>query len=209
MTNVKALLASIAMFSASASHAERVNHDVTTFDIAGITLGMGSDEAIEKMTELTGVAFENMSTGYREPNPVTGNDEISYAIAETDDFEISVSFTAAVPFNEETPLVVSSISFQMPQTPDNMASMRARAFEKYGSPTDGSTEDPDHFDLAWCTIPEDTPTASCSSGVGSYLKLGRGMSGLSSVRELLLFDISYADAVSDFVNGENSSEPKF
>jgi len=80
MTNVKALLASIAMFSATASHVERVNHDVTTSDIAGITHGMGSDEAIEKMAELTGVTFENMSTSYPEPNPVTGNDEISVSL---------------------------------------------------------------------------------------------------------------------------------
>ena len=209
MTYMKLVIATITMLAATISHAERVNHDVSGFDIAGITLGMGSEEAIAAMAELTGVPLEDMNTSFPEANPVTGQDEITYATAATDDFEISISLSAAVPPNKNQPLIVSRITFQMPRSPENIASMRTRALEKYGAPTDGKIDDPDHFDLAWCMIPADNPTASCSSGVGKYLELRGGLDGLRSVRQLTLFDISYSDAVGDFVNGENSSEPKF
>ncbi len=194
-----------ALFMVTTATAESVNHDVSGYDIAGVTLGMGTEQAMDKVVENLGVARDDMRVSNTSPNPVTGQDEISYFQAETNDFEILVSLTAAVPSNAETPMVVSQIKFTMPRTPDNQAAMKTRAIEKYGTPTRGSADEPAHFPTSWCTIPADMPTASCAAVPGARIQLGSSFGGI----ELSLFDPGYANAVADFVNGEKSSAPKF
>lgn len=204
-TCVTAALAAATMCITTPSFAESVNHDASQFDVAGLKLGMGAKEAMAKVSEDFGVAPEDMRTSMAKENPVTGKDEITYFIAQTDNFELHVSVTAAVPPNEETPMVVSSVTYSTQGTPQNQAMVRERALEKYGAPTRGKEDEPVHFPLAWCTIPADQPNASCEVVPGPYLSLKNGMSGI----ELTLSDQSYRNAVRDFVNGVQSSKPEF
>lgn len=204
-TRVTAAFTAATMCITTPSFAESVNHDASQFDVAGLKLGMSAKEAMAKVSEDFGVAPEDIRTSMTTENPVTGKDEITYFIAQTDSFELHVSVTAAVPPNEEIPLVISSITYSMKGTPQNQAMVRERALEKYGAPTRGKEDEPVHFPLAWCTIPAEQPNASCEAVPGPRLSLRNGMSGI----ELTLSDQGYQNAVRDYVNGVQSSKPEF
>ncbi len=179
-----------------------VAHDVSKFDIGGVMLGMSLAEATAAIKETYGVTDDQIRTrqSYRE-NVVTGDKALDGLSVETDAFEMDLSLTPKVPHDPEHPVLVSQIRLEIAGTPENVASMRERAFEKYGAPTKGSVDDPAHFRAEWCTLPADNPTASCSWSVGGKLTLEPG--------ELHMFDSQYSDAVVEFTNSQKTVTPKF
>jgi len=80
--------------------------------------------------------------------------------------------------------------------------MRARAFEKYGTPTTGRVSDPAHFKVEWCNWPKGDKTGSCTIKKVAYLEFdGR--------RELKMRDPGVDSEMIEFLNNKPVSKPKF
>lgn len=178
-------------------------HDVNKFDIAGVRLGMNAKEAEQKIRaklQLDSSQIEYDS--YPKVNIVTKTKEPRYFIVKKGDIEISVNFTPAVPADLENPMLVSSVTYKMPRTPQNMLSMQKLALKKYGKPSNGVRKTDREFSTyKWCYVVEEKRNWGCAHSSGAKLVL--------SPPTLTMSDISYHNAVNEYINKLKSSNAEF
>lgn len=178
-------------------------HDVSQFDVAGVKLGMTVKEAEAAIrTKLNVTDNEIRYDAYPRKNRVTNTKEPGYFVVKKGSMEVQVSFVPAVPLNPEDPMIVSLVSFKMPRTPENMASMQKLAFEKYGKPSNGVRKaDREFTAYKWCYVEESKRPWGCVHSTGAKLSL--------NPPQLEMTDVSYQKAVNDYLNKLNSSTPEF
>lgn len=178
-------------------------HDVGQFDIAGVKLRMTQAEALAAVKESLGVTDNQIDAqqDYQESR-VTQKRELSYYSIKTDNIEMMISFGVQVPPNLEEPVIVQGVTFKMSGDGQITETMRARALEKYGTPTTGRVSDPAHFQVEWCNWPEGDTTGSCTTKEGAYLVFDGG-------RELNMRDPDVDREMVEFLNNKPVSKPKF
>ena len=142
------------IFSASLASAAPPSNwhsvDVTQFDVAGVKLGMSYDHAITAIGEhfhLSPTEIKKIkdSTLYSY-NRITKNKQPSSARVKKDNISMEVSFSARIPINSSDPVAVSFINYSLPNTKENISTLKEAALSKYGQPSDNRRQS----NLMWC-----------------------------------------------------------
>lgn len=195
------IVAMMCTWSSYAQAGERTRPaDLSHADIAGVRIGMTKDEAVAAATFVlkvpkSAVSFEQSPA----VNPVTNTAEPNYFSLEKGLVKLTVHMAPQIPRDTKNPMRVEMISYAMPWTPDNVKAMKEAAIQKYGSPSNGLI--PAVSD--WCNVPDKNPGMACEFDARNHRKLS--LSGT----ELTLTDMSYHDALQDFMNMQNRVKPSF
>jgi hypothetical protein len=183
-------------FPASAAEAVRPV-DPSSFDIAGVQLGMSLDEAIEASTKSLGVSKREVKKTTLVANPVTSKVEVTKFQILTSTSNLIVDLVPRVPKDAARPTVVLNIFYAMPNTPENRTAMRQAAKDKYGQPSNGSAA----YIWEWCESPGRFLGESCTSLEGARMKLDGN--------NLFLYDNKYKTAYEAFERSLKSGKPGF
>lgn len=172
--------------------------DAEQFDIAGVKLGMDPEAAVVAIAERLGIDKLSIEFDkFPQENRITNTKEPKYFTAKISGASVIVHFEPNVPYNPKNKMAVSMIIYEQPWTPDNVASMKQAAIEKYGQPSNGTIGVSSH----WCLQPHNNPGFGCSEFRGPKLVL--------SGTKLQLEDFRYRQAVIDYMNKSSSSKPAF
>ncbi len=172
--------------------------DAEQFDIAGIKLGMGRNDAVAAITEKLhlnkrAIQFEQAP----QLSPVTNTKEPKYFTAKSGVASVTVHFEPKIPQDKAKPMVVSMVIYEQPWTPENVDAMKQAALDKYGSPSNGLIG----VSYQWCLHPHSNPGFGCADFQGPILKLG--------ATKLELSDVRYQQARMNFMNKMQSGKPAF
>lgn len=145
-------------FTGSAIGQEGMPVDVTEFDLGGVKLGMNPTEVASALKDKYEVEESDIniikSSG---KHPVLGGDLVvalellskgaeKATLGMRKGWKLNVAFAPKVPYNEKD-VVAHIISYELPFTPGNVASVKASAIEKYGTPT---VQNP-MGGISWCS----------------------------------------------------------
>ncbi len=147
------------LLGAALAHGEKVKGtgksvDVTKFDVRGIKLGMSEKEALKIIKEkFPAGKIETLELPVDDWEiPIYGKKAITYQIYVVDknekNSEFSLLFVPNFLGNNPKELVVSGISYHLPENKDNVKELRRAAVEKYGQPV---VVDPKHG-YTWCDL---------------------------------------------------------
>ena len=178
-------------------------YDASSFDIAGVKLGMNWNQAVEALTNQLNVGKNDLRLDkYLREDIVLKKKIAKYFVYENDDFRIQVSFVAAIPVDQTNPLRVNLITYETNRTNENMQKMRDTAFQKYGTPTNGF-RDNDHVSMkySWCSYDQSIKFNSCFNAIGAKLEV--------TAPQLQLSDPTYLKNIQAYMNKQKSSEMAF
>lgn len=197
---MKHSLISLALIAAcSLSQAADLDNkpDVTTFDIAGVKLGMSPEEAQAALKS----KYPNGELGKLQ----TKGSPLDYKIKIPSEIEMKdgnqkviVYFSTNTLNGKPEEAVVSRIMYNLPNTDDNLKALQQAAKEKYGIPTLGE----DSTLWRWCQNPEKVFAYECVSNKTPTLTLTKMMS--------VYLDLStpaYRDAEQKAIEAAKSTKP--
>lgn len=186
--------------SAASSQAEQAQYDATAFDIAGVKLGMNKTQAVAALTGFLQVDESALTF----PSFVMKDQVLNRKIAknfhyEADGVRIQVSMVPAIPIDEDNPLRVNLIMYETKRTDENMHALRDKAFEKYGTPSNGVRET-DHVSMkySWCSFDTSIKHNSCFNATGAKLEL--------TAPKLQLTDPSYLKDIQAHMQQKNKAK---
>lgn len=172
--------------------------DAEQFDIAGVKLGMAQEAAVAAVAGRLGIDKQSIEFDkFPQQNRITNSKEPKYFTAKISDVSVTVHFEPNVPYNSKNKMAVSMIIYEQPWTPDNVASMKQSAIEKYGQPSNGTIG----VSYQWCLQPHNNTGFGCSEFRGPKLVL--------SGTKLQLEDFRYRQAVIEHIKKSASSKPTF
>ncbi len=193
-----------ALFSNATDAIEKgTQYNVRDFDIAGVKLGMNWNQALTALTSQLNIKESDLLMDkYLREDIVLKKKVPKYFVFENDDLRVQVSFVAAVPIDEINPLRANLISYETNRTNDNMMKMRDKAFEKYGTPTNGIRET-DHVSTkySWCRYDESIKFNTCFKAIGAKLEV--------TAPKITLTDPTYLKNIQVYMDKLNSKEMKF
>lgn len=148
--------------------------DVTSFDIAGVRLGMSLEEAQAALSakypngemgkvEMTGSPFDYAT---KIPNILRLKDGNQ---------SVTVYFSTNTLHDKQNDIVVSRIIYSLPRSDENLSALQTAAKEKYGEATLGG----DSSFWRWCQHPEKVVSYECPSHKAPSLLLSSLMSYVS------------------------------
>ncbi|WP_395376427.1 hypothetical protein [Marinicella sp. W31] len=185
------------------AQAQKQQYDATNFDIAGVKLGMNKDEAVTALTTFLKVE----ESALRFPSYLLKDQILNRKIAknftyEADGVRVQVSMVAAIPIDEANPLRVNLITYETKRTDENMHSLRDKAFEKYGLPTNGVREN-DHVSrkYSWCNFDTSIQNNSCFNAIGAKLEL--------RAPTIQLSDPTYLKKIQKYMQNKNKAKVSF
>lgn len=172
--------------------------DAGQFDVAGVKLGMGRDEAIAAITAKLQIPQSAVQLELSpQVNPVTKTRQAKYFSVKTPGASIIVHFEPRIPLEPNNPMSVSLVVYEQPWTPQNVEAMKAAALEKYGQPSNGKLG----VSWDWCLQPNNRSGSGCFDFNGPKLQLAGP--------KLQLTDPTYTQARIDFMNKAQSAKPTF
>lgn len=131
--------------------------DVTTFDIAGVRLGMSLEEAQAALK----AKYPNGEMGdvYMKSSPFDMNVKVPNTFKfEDGQQKLTIYFNTNTLNGKRDESVVSRVFYSLPSTDDNLSALQAAAKEKYGEPTLGGS---DSNYWRWCKEPEKSFSYEC------------------------------------------------
>lgn len=171
--------------------------DFNAIDIAGLRLGMGYQETIETIAGHFGMTVEAVDAKAGKLDNQLLDQKLAQWLSITQGPEtISVNFATRIPLDPNNPLVVDVVTYKLPWTPENEASMAQAALEKYGQ----NSNAPETYARQWCSNPAPNTMDVCP--------LSEARLTLVST-ELQMTDNAYDRAVQDFLNEPKTVQPKF
>jgi len=143
----------IALLSAPSSAQWGPLHEVKNYEIAGIRTGMEVSEAIRNLKKFYSIDDESVELlRYQGTEENTGIENPIYLISyTTSEFELTVDIIPLISTDNESSLVVRSITLRMPSSADNKASLLASSIEKYGEPSAVSKFLSNNWSYYWCS----------------------------------------------------------
>jgi hypothetical protein len=193
------IVTSLQMMAFSAIQANEVAHsvDAKKFDVAGVKLGMSPKEAESAIIKKMGINKKSIKYDrFPQKNLITNTKEPQYFNVKSNNSDITVYFSPMVPYNKETPMVVSRVLYEIPWSQENVETMKTSTLAKYGQTSNGSIGS-----YAWCLKPHKNVGMGCFDFQGPKL----GLSGT----KLDLSDPSYQQAVIKFMNNKRKTKPSF
>ena len=201
--NLKLLLGACTagLFLLSSAHADEsswLSIDVQPFDIAGVKLGMGYEQAREAMAKNFKVSVKEIkpSAGITE----TAKNDITQTLLPNrlnyygkNGEKLTVTFSTRLPVNKENPLVVDSIKYMVGGSNESGIMLKEAARKKYGTPS-FTAYGMDN----WCAHPN-KPVMVCKSGEASLL---------SSPGMLTLTDPTYDAAANEYREKLRTTTPR-
>ena len=171
--------------------------DIRDADVAGLRLGMSYQEAVGVFARRYGQTWEQVDAGVtKSENKLLGTNQAQW-IAMTNGTEtLSVNFATRIPLNADNPLVVDTITYQLPWSPKNEADMANAVISKYGRQSNAPNSDP----MQWCSEPQLESTEICTV-VGRHLLL--------SGTKLQLVDFTFSKAELELRNESRALKPTF
>ncbi|WP_321932316.1 hypothetical protein, partial [Paraburkholderia guartelaensis] len=136
--------------------------DASTFDVAGIKLGMTPAEVQAKIAQHFGIATNKVHTYSQQQFVLGGKSGVIAVSYEANGETLQVTFSTVSPNPADAPLA-SSIQYKLPFSKENSDRLKAAAIQKYGTPSINS------FPLQWCVVTTnpgvcDTSRATLSVG---------------------------------------------
>lgn len=172
--------------------------DARALDVAGVKTGMDFDQAVQAASANFHVAKTMMKP---EPSPsvnvVTHTRLPSYFTYESGGVRLLVHFEPRVPLDKAHILVVSQVSYEVPWSQQNKASMAAAAKAKYGI----SSNAPNDLPYEWCAMPSDNPGIGCNAKPQAVLKL--------SQVQMTLIDPAWQNARIRYLEDKQAVKPSF
>jgi hypothetical protein len=197
-TRYAALLSTL-LFLPVAHAAQLRSVDVRDFDVAGVKTGMDYDQAVNAITAHFGVPASALSVDSAPAvNIVTKTKLPAHVAYKKDGEELVVHFEGRVPVDPAHPLVVESITYEIPYTVDNKNAMAKAAVAKYGIQSNAPLTN-----MIWCKNPGKMVSTACTNGgdTQAILKL--------SGTTLALNDQTWTDARINFNEKAESRAPGF
>lgn len=171
--------------------------DARSLDIAGVKTGMTYDQALHAAADHFHVGIDQIKPDpFPAENLVTHTHLPLYFKYQKDGAELTVYFEPRVPVDNDNPLVVSLIKYEIPWTSNNKAQMHDAALAKYGQPSNGVNG----LSMEWCASPNSNPGLACSFS-SAVLKV--------SEVSMSLNDSAYTNARIKFVNDSKAVKPNF
>ncbi|CAB3767037.1 hypothetical protein LMG29542_05508 [Paraburkholderia humisilvae] len=144
-----------AIFAACAGPAIAAGVDPSTFDVAGVKLGMTADEVQTKIAQHFGVGKNKLNT---MSVPLKGGKRaitiVSYE-ANGEHIQVDFSIVSASP---DDPVPASAIMYNLTFSSENARQLRAAAIQKYGTPTLNNV-----LHAQWC-VKLTNPGVGCDDG---------------------------------------------
>lgn len=187
----------IALAAPALSENARSPFDIHAADIEGLRLGMSYQEAVEVFAHRYGQTWEQVDAEVtKSENKLLGTNQAQW-IAMTNGTEtLSVNFATRIPLNTDNPLVVDTITYQLPWSPKNEADMASAVIAKYGRQSNAPTTNP----MQWCSEPQPDSAEICTV-VGRHLLL--------SGTKLQLVDFTFRKAELEFIDVSKGIKPTF
>lgn len=171
--------------------------DVKSFDVGGVKTGMSVEQARAAMQKNFGVSADKIeaskSETYQVATKITGSQQIMYLVYENNGTRMQVTFEPRVPYDKSNPMAAALISYEIPWTSDNEASMKEAALAKYGP-----VSAPDMYPL-WCEKPLPGTGMGCETGTAE-LKVAS--------TNLTLIDPAWQNARMKFMDQQNATKPQ-
>lgn len=130
--------------------------DARAFDIAGVRLGMGWEEARQSASRFMQVPPSALAP-FSLNNPLTGKREPMGFRIRQPNVELAVYFTANPEANGR--LEVREVKYELAWSQENAERLRQAALDKYGAPSNGL----DGVVLEWCAHPNENPGLGCGN----------------------------------------------
>ncbi len=121
--------------------------DVTSFDIAGVKLGMNYNETLAAMSKhfkLSSNEIEKFTQ--KSQNRITKNQQPTAIRYNRDGILLTVEFFARIPVESGNPVAVSRINYGIPNPKGNISALKEASISKYGQPSDNRYQS----NLMWC-----------------------------------------------------------
>lgn len=194
-----AILMALPCIVSPASAAQPVHAvDVKSFDVGGVKTGMSVEQARAAMQKNFGVSADKIeaskSAAYQVATKITGSPQVMYLVYENNGTRMQVSFEPRVPYDKSNPMAAALISYEIPWTSDNAASMKEAALAKYGP-----VSAPDTYPI-WCEKPLPGTGMGCEPGTAE-LKVAS--------TKLTLIDPAWQNARIKFMDQQNATKPQF
>ena len=201
MLKLKAALLISALGAAAvlpAHAASQRSVDAREFDDAGVKTGMDFDEALAAAAKNFHVGKKDIRIGYARNNPVTNSKMPMNFSYEKDGINFIVHFEPRGPVDQQRPLAVSQIRYELPWTPANKEAMGKAALEKYGR----QSNYPNDLNMEWCAKPSSNPGMGCSNDMTQAVLKYSGVS-------IQMVDPAWTNARIEFVQRSQSRKPSF
>lgn len=195
--SLAALIASLALGAPVLAQDTPNAVDFKATDIAGLRLGMGYQETIETIAAHFGMTVEAVDAKAPKLRNQFLDQRLAQWLSITQGPEtITVNFATRIPLDPDNPLVVDVITYELPWTPENEASMAQAALEKYGQ----NSNAPETYGRQWCANPAPNTMEVCPMSEARLTLLST---------ELQMLDNSYDRAVQNFASQPQTVQPKF
>jgi hypothetical protein len=174
--------------------------DVTRLDIGGVKLAMRKDEAVIAISTSLKIAKDNVvltkcarEAGFFGKKEPTGPClVVSHGVG-----KFTIFLDTCTP--EASEMIVTGVKYEMPSTPDNIASIEKAVIEKYGYPTHFSPGIHNIYD--WCLKPSVANGNQCFFTDGPVLEFHE--------TSLKMIDIQCEKAWDKFMEKKNTGKPVF
>lgn len=191
------ILAFIALAAPAFSENARSAVDLRDADIEGFRLGMSYKEAVEVFAQRYGQTWEKVDAEVtKSENTLLGTDQAQWIAMTNGSETLSVNFATRIPLNPDNPLVVDTITYQLPWSPRNEADLAKANIAQYGRQSNAPATDP----MQWCPEPQIESEEICPV-VGRHLLL--------SGTKLQLVDFTFGKAELEFIDTSQTSKPTF
>lgn len=149
--------------------------DVSHFDVAGVRLGIGYEQAIVALGEHfelnPGESKRLRASTLYSRNRITNSELPTRITLKKNNVTLAISFHVRVPPNSTDAVAVTAVSYSLPSTTDNALLLKEAALQKYGAPSDDRRK----ANLMWCAhynqISQCEPRKPKLALVGSTLTL--------------------------------------
>lgn len=172
--------------------------DARKFDVSGVKLGMGFDEARNIVMERFKVSKSAIwidSTKY--VHPISKQKELAHFSVQKGAINMVVHFQPSIPLDKQRPMVVAHVIYELEWSPENVQAMKEASIVRYGETSNGTIGTSWH----WCEKPDKNP----GNGCGDY----RGARLLLNGTRLELHNPTYQQAAIDFRRGLIKTAPTF
>lgn len=187
----------IALAAPALSENARSAVDIRAADIEGLRIGMSYKDAVEVFAQRYSQTWEQVDRDVtKSENELLGTDQAQWIAMTNGSETLSVNFATRIPLNPDNPLVVDTITYQVPWSPRNEADMANATIAKYGRQSNAPTTDP----MQWCPEPQIESEEVCPV-VGRHLLL--------SGTKLQLVDFTFGKAALEFIKPSKTSKPTF
>lgn len=137
--------------------------DASKFDLLGVRLGMPQNEALKILTTALGVDLNAIQW---KKNVISGEYDYTDCTINNNNSKYEISFFESGGKGDRSKMIVKSIRYEIPNSPENRIALRKSAISKYGPPSNAAYP---KNSAEWCIRP-DKYLSACHAYDGPQLR---------------------------------------